>query len=117
MGPGDNVVFRYSHRPVIGETQVTEVVDAVGTAADGQQDTDQDRLVTKVTRQIVEPRDAPLQDITGIGDTRARKLAEAGITSLEDLIDADPEEVARLLTSTADNARNWQQQAKRLLER
>jgi predicted flap endonuclease-1-like 5' DNA nuclease len=119
MSPGGNVVFRYSHRPVSGETQVTEVVDAVGTAADGQQDTDQDRLVTKVTRQIVEPRDARLQDITGIGDTRARKLAEAAITSLEDLIEADPEEVARLLGSptAADNARNWQEQAKRLLER
>ena len=121
LAAGAAHTFRYPYTPLPGEDQVTEVIYAVATSADGQQATDEDSVTSKVSGQVEEPThpggDGRLEDIDGIGDKRAKALRDAGIDSLEDLIEADPDEVARLLGSptTADNVRRWQEQAKRLL--
>ncbi len=62
------------------------------------------------------PAMAPLTSIKGIGAARARRLAEAGIDSLEKLAAAAPEELARLLRGiSAEGASRLIEEAKQLL--
>ena len=93
----------------------------MGKSADGQEATDEVQVSTKISRQVEDPVPAEphkLQEIDGIGEKRAQALLDGGIDSLEDLIAADPDDVARLLgpPTTAEYVRVWQEQAKRLLE-
>lgn len=60
----------------------------------------------------------PLTVIPGIGEARARRLAEAGIDSIEKLATATPEEVARALRKVGVSAKHVArliEEARRLL--
>ncbi len=60
----------------------------------------------------------PFREIKGIGESKARRLREAGIESLEDLIRVDPEELEELSAKTGigvGRLREYQAQARKLL--
>jgi DNA topoisomerase-1 len=53
-----------------------------------------------------------LEDLDGLGAKTAEKLAAAGVESLRDLADADPDDVAAEVQGvSADQVRDWQEQA------
>ncbi len=53
-----------------------------------------------------------LESLDGIGAKTAEKLADAGIESIDDLTDADPDDVAADVDGvSADRVRNWQAKA------
>jgi DNA-binding beta-propeller fold protein YncE len=71
-----------------------------------------------VARRLVRRRPAPLPPLTaleGIGEGRAGQLAEIGITSLEHLANASPEDVAKALRASPKHASGFIQKAKDLI--
>ena len=59
----------------------------------------------------------PFKEIKGIGESKARRLREAGIESLEDLIRVDPEDLEGLSERTGigvGRLREYQAQARKL---
>jgi predicted flap endonuclease-1-like 5' DNA nuclease len=63
-----------------------------------------------------EPADEPasVEEINGIGPTYADRLASAGIETVTDLRDADPEMVADAAETAESRAANWIEQAEEL---
>lgn len=60
----------------------------------------------------------PFRKIKGIGESKARRLREAGIESLEDLIRVDPEDLEELSERTGigvNRLKEYQAQARKLL--
>jgi DNA topoisomerase-1 len=61
--------------------------------------------------QALQPKKArpkSIKDIEGVGKATAGKLEEAGIKSVEALIEADPVELAKLIKVSAKKVKNWQ---------
>jgi len=56
-----------------------------------------------------------LTDVRGIGEEYARRLREAGIEMVEDLLETAPEEIARILGITLAKAKKLHQAARELL--
>jgi predicted flap endonuclease-1-like 5' DNA nuclease len=120
VAAGDRLAFRFAYQPLRGETRVEETVTGVGTTADGAQVQDEDTAVTTISGDTpTDPTEPKLRDIVGIGETRERLLNEAGIDSLEALIDADPGRIAEIVgpPTTEEHVLRWQEQARQLLER
>lgn len=59
----------------------------------------------------------PVTVITGIGEVRATRLAEAGITSVRALAAADPETIASTLDLSRKRVQRWHTEAKNRHER
>jgi predicted flap endonuclease-1-like 5' DNA nuclease len=120
VAAGDQLGFRYGYRPLDDETRVEETVTGVGVTADGAEVQDEETVATTITTDVpTEPTEPTLRDIDGIGETRERLLNEAGIDSLEALIEADPALIAEIVgpPTTEEHVLRWQEQAKQLLER
>jgi DNA topoisomerase-1 len=49
-----------------------------------------------------------IKDIEGVGKATAGKLEEAGITSVEALVEADPVELAKTIKISVKKVKNWQ---------
>jgi predicted flap endonuclease-1-like 5' DNA nuclease len=58
---------------------------------------------------------ATLLDIVGLGRTSDDRLQEAGITTLQQLLDTDPKEIAAIVKQNITTVKNWQKQAAALL--
>jgi hypothetical protein len=117
VAAGDQVAFRFGYDPVGDETSVEETVTGVGQTADGTTVQDEETVVTTIGRTT--PTEPSLRDIDGIGPTRERLLIEAGIDSLQALIDAEPSNIVEIVgpPTTEEHVRRWQDQARQLLER
>ncbi|MCQ1534948.1 DNA topoisomerase I [Methanosarcina sp. KYL-1] len=59
-------------------------------------------------QQPKKERPKSLKDIEGVGKVTAEKLEEAGISSVEDLIGADPVELSKLTKISVKKIKNWQ---------
>lgn len=55
-------------------------------------------------------------DIKGVGAATADKLEDAGVNNLQQLIDADPAQLAEKIESSEDKVKGWQEQAAQLLK-
>ncbi|MDI9394615.1 MAG: DNA topoisomerase I [Euryarchaeota archaeon] len=53
-------------------------------------------------------RPKSIKDLEGVGKTTARKLEEAGITSLKALAEADPVELAKTIKISVKKVKSWQ---------
>jgi predicted flap endonuclease-1-like 5' DNA nuclease len=110
--------FRYQYRPLPNESTVEETVTALATSADGQEARDEETITTKVSRGAPLPAtDVRLRDIDGIGETREKQLIEAGIDSVQKLVEADAAKILAIVGPpvTEDQVKRWQEQGKQLL--
>jgi predicted flap endonuclease-1-like 5' DNA nuclease len=57
-----------------------------------------------------------LSDIDGLGPTYIERLENAGVTSVRDLAELDPEAVAEVTEASPTRAKGWLEQARSLLE-
>lgn len=60
--------------------------------------------------------EALVTDIDGIGPVTARRLAEAGIETLADLLAADPAHVALIASVKASQVEKWRQRAQAVID-
>jgi predicted flap endonuclease-1-like 5' DNA nuclease len=115
---GDVKTFRYQYRPLANESTVKETVTGLATSADGQEAQDEETINTKVSGGAPAPdTDVHLRDIDGIGETREKQLIEAGIDSVQKLVEADARRIVEIVgpPATEDQVKRWQEQGKRLL--
>jgi len=67
-------------------------------------------------KDVANPRKYSLVDVKGIGDGTAKNLAKIGVTSVDALLNSDPEQVASKISGISSKMINeWQANAKALL--
>ena len=65
-----------------------------------------------------EPTGIPLNKLSGLGAATAKKFAELGVKSVQDLLEEDADELAMLISGvSADRIKKWMQEGKDLLEK
>ena len=70
----------------------------------------------KFTKDVVNSGKYSLVDVKGIGDGTAKNLAKIGVTSVDALLNSDPEQVASKISGISSKMINeWQANAKALL--
>ncbi len=67
--------------------------------------------------KVPEEEPIALTELTGCGPATASKFAQIGISSIQDLIEEDPEELVLLTKGVSlERIKEWQDEAKKLLE-
>ena len=73
-------------------------------------------LITALQERLSDDRDPiPLEEISGIGPTYAGRLRDAGVLSVSRLAELDPDRVADIARVSAARAKDWIEQANRMV--
>lgn len=105
---------------------VVEVTLPESTATGSIRDTIQERREKAAAEPVLKAPEAPeaeegspaarpVTDVKGVGPAMAEKLEKAGITTLQELADADPAKVTEAASVSADKAKHWVTDAKAIL--
>ncbi|MHA1805234.1 MAG: helix-hairpin-helix domain-containing protein [Promethearchaeota archaeon] len=72
----------------------------------------------KKKEEIPAEEPIPLTKLPGCGPATAKKLAEIGISCVQDLIEEDPEEIGMLIKGvSAERVKEWQEEGKKLINK
>lgn len=72
----------------------------------------------EISKEISEGEIIPLANLSGCGPATAKKLAEIGISSVQDLVEEDPEEIGLLIKGVSvERIKEWIAEGKNLLEK
>jgi len=101
----------------IADTKKGEVPEAKG--LDFEVETlyeEEDVQKEEFTKDVANPGKYSLVDVKGIGDGTAKNLAKNGVTSVDALLNSDPEQLASKISGISSKMINeWQANAKALL--
>lgn len=90
-----------------GETEVDVEADESTVDAEADESTHD----AEAEEPAAEGDARPVDEVSGIGPAYAQRLADVGIETVQDLLDADPEAVADETDLGAGRVRNWQERA------
>ncbi|MBY8978765.1 MAG: DNA repair and recombination protein RadA [Candidatus Lokiarchaeota archaeon] len=100
----------------IADTEKGEVPEAKGLNFEVEALYEEEVQELERCDNTVDSEEYALVDVKGIGDGTAKNLAKSGITSVEALLDSDPEQLASKISGISSKMINeWQTNAKALL--
>lgn len=97
------------------EAAPAEEQDTVSTAPEAETPTEPEAEAPD-RAEPVKVAGPSLDDISGVGTAYKKRLANAGIETIEQLRDADPEDLSEETEISPERVANWQKQARHLLE-